>query len=747
MWIKGVELIGNEMKNAYRIGRAVLIHGSSIATIGWVLAGSQGAFAQAPATGPTQDPVPAVTLSQPQPGAATSPFITVDAPSAEDQDLIDVSQTSKNAPALLAKTGAGAPLANRLFLRQSVPDSGNYFTQNASATYVDGVYYNKPYGALYDFIDIQQIDLLPTAQGTLFGRNTIDGATLITTRQPNSNQFGFDGDVAYGSYNWFDVRGAVNIPVVTNKVALSVSGLSRSRDGLVEDSALNEKVNNRDYQAGRVKLLVTPSDDFDLTLTADGLNDRSSPKYLSSLSPFAKGQDAAASPSRDIFTSEAVTPDLNNTNQEGASIVGNYRLSDALALKSISSFHDINTTNYVSYDATPANTLSTETFARQSEFTEDDSLHAGNDWLQGVGGLFYLRRDTTQWTPTGGSPNWSREIKNSYAAYGNLTAKLNDNVDIVAGARYTDEHGDFTSWFFAGNKKATLANGKTSAIPGSLTPPQDDSQTGSGFTPRLGVNVHITSDLLVYAGYDKGYKAGGWNNRLPPNYNAENVIVLAPQRYLPEHVDQYEIGTKLGLFDNALQFNASAYIHNYTNLEVPVLLYNASTSYLLSAPQAQINGAEFDASWRATSEIQLYGTLTAQHGNYQTAFNCQNTAGVTVDCQNNPLIGLAKFKALGGIVYAPTLPILGQLRFNFSGNYSDQYQNSVANDPLAITKAHTLYDASINYDLPETHLTFSLEGRNLTDVHWFSTAYQSGPSVAVLEDDPRMIIFRVRYKY
>lgn len=730
------------MKDAYRMARAILSQGSSIVTIAILLAGAQGALAD-------EAQQPAVTLSQPQPqtNAASLPFITVDAPSAEDQVLFDVSQASKNSPALLAKTGAGAPLANRLFLRQSVPDSGNYFTQNASATYVDGVYYNKPYGALYDFIDIAQIDLLPTAQGTMFGRNTIDGATLITTRQPDTHNFRFDADLAYGSYNWFDVRGAVNIPVIADKLAISFSGLSRSRDGLVEDSALNQKVNNRDYQAGRVKVLFTPSSDFDLTVTADGLNDRSSPKYVSSLSPFAAGQDKYSSPSRDIFTSEAVTPDLNNTNQEGASVVGNYRFSNNLALKSITSYHQVNTTNYVSYDATPANTLSTETFARQTEVTEDDSLHANYDWLEAVGGLFYLNRDTTQYTPTGGSPNWSKENKNSYAVYGSLTAKVNDAVDLVAGARFTDEHGDFTSWFFAGNKKATLANGKTSAIPGSLTPPQDDSQTGTGFTPKIGVNVHITSDLLVYASYDKGYKAGGWNNRLPPNYNAQNVIIEAPQRYLPEHADQYEIGAKLGFFDNALQFNASGYIHNYKDLEIPVILYNASTSYLLSAPQAQIAGAEFDTSWRATSEIQLYGTLTAQHGNYQSEFLCQNTAGVTVNCQNNPLTGLAKLKALGGAVYAPTLPIPGQVRLNFSANYSDQYQNSVANDPLAITKAHTLYDASINYDLPETHLTFSLEGRNLTDVHWFSTAYQSGPSVAVLEDDPRMFIFRVRYKY
>jgi outer membrane receptor protein involved in Fe transport len=56
-------------------------------------------------------------------------------------------------------------------------------------------------------------------------------------------------------------------------------------------------------------------------------------------------------------------------------------------------------------------------------------------------------------------------------------------------------------------------------------------------------------------------------------------------------------------------------------------------------------------------------------------------------------------------------------------------------------------DASVNYELPGGHWNVSLEGRNLTNVHWFSTAVQDGNSVAVYPDDPQTVIFRVRYKY
>ncbi len=677
------------------------------------------------------------------PSTAADQFIAIDAPSAEDQEVIDVSQTSRQAPSLLAKTSTGVPLAARLFLRQPTPDSGNYFTSNAAPTYVDGVYYNKPFGALYDFIDLDRIDVIPTAQGTLFGRNTVDGATLITTRQPGS-RLAFTGDVAYGTNNWFDVRGAISGPIIEDKLAASLSGLSRQRDGLVDDTALGKHVNDRDYQAGRAKLLFTPTQDFDLTVSADMLRDRSTPKYPSALSTFAPGQDPAATPGRDIFTTEAVTPDLNRVDQEGVAIVGNYRF-EAVALKSITSYRDIASSSYVTYDATPANTLSTAAFVHQNELVEDLSVHRGNDGLEGTAGLFFLRRDTKQWTPTGSSPNFSRELKYSYAGYASVTAKVTDTVEIVGGIRYTVEPGDFSSWFYAGNKKATL-KGVAKNIPASATPPQADSQTGYGVTPRIGVNLHITPDLLAFFSYTKGYKAGGWNNRLPPNYGPGGIIDGRPIRYLPESVNQYELGAKTDFLDHALKVNVAAYIHDYTNLQIPVLLYNSSTSYLTSAPGAQITGLEIDANWQLTHELQAYGLLDLQHGHYDRGFLCQNIAGATVDCSANKLIGLAPLRALGGLVYAPSLPIPGQLRLSFSANYSDKYQNSVAGVALAATTSHTLFDASVNYEL-DAHWNFSLEGRNLTDVHWFSTAQQNGNAVVVYPDDPRMVVFRARYKY
>jgi len=674
----------------------------------------------------------------------TKAFISIDPKMAADQETLNVSQTSKKAPALLSKAGSGIPLAIRFFQRQSVPDATNYFTRNGAPTYVDGVYYNKPYGALYDFIDLDEITFLPSAQGSLFGQNSIDGAILITTKQPGPH-FAATADVTYGTNNWYDVRGAISAPIVDDKLAVSFSGLLRSRDGLVSAPALYKDVNNRDYQAARAKLFFTPSDDLDVTVSLDGLRDRSSPKYPSSLSPFAAGQDPAAQPNRDIFTTEAISPDLNRLDQQGVAIVTNYRFED-FAIKSITGYRDTESTSYVTYDATAANVLSTEAIVHQNQLTEDLSVSGGNDWLRGTAGLYFMRKDTKQRTPTGSAPNFSRELAYSYAGYGQIIGTIAEGVDLIAGFHYSITDEQFGSDFYAGNKKATQF-GHPKPIPASLLSPQTDSDTWYGFTPKFGLNWQITPDLLAYASYTRGFKDGGWNNRLPPNYDSTGVLIYRPLRYLAEAADEYEVGAKVKLLDNKLDLHLSAYINDYKNLQIPVLLYGSSTYYLTSAPKSQITGVEIGPTWQATDELELYGLIALQHGNYQGKFLCQNSAGIKVDCSASPLIGLAPLRVLAGLSYAPRLPIPGQVRLGFSANYSDKYQNSISGVELAATGSRTLFDASVNYELPGGHWTFSVEGRNLTDVHWFSTAVQNGHSVAVYPDDPRTVIGRAKYTF
>src|SRR5581483_1492079 len=67
------------------------------------------------------------------------------------------------------------------------------------AIYVDGVYYASTTSSLFDFVDVDNVEVLKGPQGTLFGRNATGGLIQVTTRTPTQTTR-VDADLSYGNY-------------------------------------------------------------------------------------------------------------------------------------------------------------------------------------------------------------------------------------------------------------------------------------------------------------------------------------------------------------------------------------------------------------------------------------------------------------------------------------------------------------------------------------------------------------------
>jgi iron complex outermembrane recepter protein len=80
------------------------------------------------------------------------------------------------------------------------------------------------------FYDLQSVQVLKGPQGTLFGRNSTGGAVLFTTAKP-TNEFGGYIEARVGDYQLTQVGGAINIPIVDDKILARLAGYYEYQEG------------------------------------------------------------------------------------------------------------------------------------------------------------------------------------------------------------------------------------------------------------------------------------------------------------------------------------------------------------------------------------------------------------------------------------------------------------------------------------------------------------------------------------
>lgn len=138
----------------------------------------------------------------------------------EDRQIENTLDVAAQVPNLRIEPVTALPNAARVFLRGVGEDQSTPTTDSAIGFYVDGVYYSRVQGAIFDFSDVERIEVLRGPQGTLYGRNTSGGAVKIITSDPGDVLAG-SIDFTAGSYDRRQFRGLVG-------------GLDRNAQGLAE---------------------------------------------------------------------------------------------------------------------------------------------------------------------------------------------------------------------------------------------------------------------------------------------------------------------------------------------------------------------------------------------------------------------------------------------------------------------------------------------------------------------------------
>lgn len=112
--------------------------------------------------------------------------------------------------------------------------------------------------------DLDRIEVVKGPQSVLWGRNAFAGAVNFVSREPGQDLSGRANlDVAEGGL--FALDGAINLPIITDRVALRVNGVFSDRDGFYRNPVTGARLGeNRTVGAGG-SLLVNVTDTLKVT--------------------------------------------------------------------------------------------------------------------------------------------------------------------------------------------------------------------------------------------------------------------------------------------------------------------------------------------------------------------------------------------------------------------------------------------------------------------------------------------------
>lgn len=193
----------------------------------------------------------------------------------------------------------------------------------------------------------------------------------------------------------------------------------------------------------------------------------------------------------------------------------------------------------------------------------------------------------------GGTGEVYNQESTNFAIFTHNIVHLTDKLDLTLGLRYTNETKDFSATFgndniFCAPNRAALSPLLANEALGGLAAgliglscqgnstaeldgvSVDDSRDEDEFTGTAILSYKPTPDLLTYASYSRGYKAGGFNldrsalsNPVTLDVNALDVGSL---QFEEETVTAYEIGMKY----STRKFSAgiSAYRQEFKNFQL-----------------------------------------------------------------------------------------------------------------------------------------------------------------------------------
>lgn len=329
--------------------------------------------------------------------------------------------------------------------------------------------------------------------------------------------------------------------------------------------------------------------------------------------------------------------------------------------------------------------------------------------------------------------NRQHNKSNAYSLFGQVTAKLAQNLELAGGARYNSENKEFDS------RNEFINSALSAGVKGAYLPMGQvigASKKETNVSPEATLSWHLSKDVMSYVAYKTGYLSGGYSNPGTLSATAANVKTLS---FSAEKVKGFEIGTKASLLDNKVTGSATLYRYAYAGLPLTSLiaLDGGSTTYVTQNAASTISqGVELEGTWRPLRGLTLKGTATYNDAHFEDFANAQCYTGQTVaqgcvkeasgkfvqTLSDKEVYRAPKkiFTAGGTYDFKPTTTLRASV--NADMRRSDGYFAGLNLNPLSYQPGFTTVNAGFRIGSTDERWAVALIGRNLTNVHYATLA-------------------------
>lgn len=690
--------------------------------------------------------------------------------------IVSFADLARIVPGIVIAPSTGQPASSFIGIRGQAASDALMAVDQAVGQYFDGVYIARSSGALFNFVDVDRVEVLRGAQGTLFGRNTTGGAVSIISKKP-SGEFGGSVRLRYGNYDQLEATGVLNLPIAGDQVAarLVYQHIENGSYGTNQTTGNGLGSDNVDFVRGTLriapgdgKLTVNVQGDFSkrsgqgqlVGLKIATPNAGATALFAACTGPTANAlcpvklpagttyanyaaDDPATGFRKNNFYDPFLTLDPTGEAESwGVSATTEYEINDATKLKAITAWRGVTTASLSDNDGTPfaasgGRLAGDGNFIDQAQFSQEVQLStsAVDGRLDMIVGGFYFneRGNDTSRTYTN-FPTGARrrsvidgDVQNkSYAGFGQLNFKITPELRFTGGTRYTRDERSILRRNIQNPTDAVTGLVDPAAAPVCLltvtagSPCAIFNERNFGYwSYTAGFDYRPNDMIFVYVKTNKASRAGGFNAR---------ATLGTPVNFNPETVKDYEIGLKLDLLDRRLRVNSALFQTDYSGIQrtVPTIVGGVISNTIVNAASARIRGLEAEVTVSPTNELLLGVSATFLDPVFKNFSIPVSTATPGVFTQQDVSETPYSFAAKKSFsVFADYTVPLGADELNLRADYAFR-GDSFTSGPLigpgfnqafkdtARIKSYGILNAQISYKFADPSLEVALYARNLT---------------------------------